>query len=147
MDPADTHPADSLRVGRLVVPAEALRIQYSRASGPGGQNVNKVSSRAELWVRIELIQGLDPGSRARLLQLAGRRVTAAGEIHLAEQSTRSQARNEESALERLREMLLQAQHVPKARRKTRPSAGAKRRRLDSKKRRGEIKAGRQGRFE
>jgi len=146
-EPQPDSPADALRVGRLVVPGDAIRIQYSRSSGPGGQNVNKLSTRAELWVRIDSIQNLDPPCRARLTQLAGNRLTGAGEIHLAEQATRSQQRNVEGALERLRELLLQAQHVPKVRRKTRPSAGAKRRRLDSKKKRGEIKAGRQGRVD
>jgi ribosome-associated protein len=131
-----------MRVGRLILPADALRVQYSRASGPGGQNVNKLSTRAEIWVKLDAIQGLDDAARARLIQMAGKRLTAAGEIHLADQTTRSQQRNTESALERLRQMLAACQRAPKVRRPTKISRAAKRRRVDAKKHRGEIKRGR-----
>ena len=128
------------------VPAAVLRVQYSRSGGPGGQNVNKLNTKAELWLPIDALRGqLAERALARLVKLAGRRVTRDGEIHLAAEATRSQERNREDAMQRLRELVVAALVEPKLRRKTKPSRGAKERRLQSKKRRSQIKARRQGR--
>ena len=119
-----------------------LRLQYARSGGPGGQNVNKVNSKTELWVPIAALLGINEPARARLAKLAGFRLTIAGEIHIAAENHRTQESNRAEAFDRLRDLIVQAMHTPKARRKTKPSKGAKRRRLESKKRRGEVKSNR-----
>ncbi len=119
-----------------------LRLQYARGGGPGGQNVNKLNTKAELWVPVASLVGISDRARARLLGLAGHRLTQAGEIHISSDTCRTQEANRQEVFERLRELIIQALHEPKRRRKTKPSKAAKRRRLDSKKRRGEIKANR-----
>ncbi len=129
------------------VAASAVRVQFSRSSGPGGQNVNKVNSRCELWVRVEDITNLTDAAKTRLRAMAGSRLTNADEIHLDAHEKRSQEMNKELAIERLRELILRAMVEPKKRKKTRPSYGAKQRRLASKKHRGEIKKGRSGSFD
>jgi ribosome-associated protein len=122
------------------LPEDSLRLQYSRGSGPGGQNVNKVNMRAELWAPISAMVGLTDRARERLAALAGHRLTAAGEIHIASDTRRTQEANRGEVFQRLRDLIIQARHEPKRRRKTKPSRAAKQRRLDSKKRRGDIKA-------
>jgi ribosome-associated protein len=126
----------------VFVPESALRFQYARSSGPGGQNVNKVNSKVELWIPIIALVALSPSALERLKIAAGRRLTDAGEIHISSDSHRTQAANRQAALERLRELIVSAMHEPKRRRKTRPSRAAKQRRLQSKKRRAEIKSNR-----
>jgi ribosome-associated protein len=129
--------------GVTVAPG-AVRIQFSRSGGPGGQNVNKVNSKAELWVHVGSIAGLTHRAMSRLRALAGTRLTGSDEIHLRAESQRSQEANREEVFDRLRQMILQARIEPKIRRKTKPSKAAKQRRLDSKRRRGEIKSNRRG---
>lgn len=126
----------------IFAPESAVRFQYARSSGPGGQNVNKVNTKAELWATASAITGLTDAARLRLQQMAGHRWTIAGEIHIASDTERRQEGNREEVLTRLRDLLLQAIHEPKKRRKTRPSRASKRRRVDGKRRRGDIKAGR-----
>src|ERR1700722_2569936 len=117
-----------------------VRLQYARGGGPGGQNVNKLNTKAELWVALTSLQGLDDAARYRLAKLAGRRLTAAGEIHLSSDTHRTQQMNRPAVFDRLRELIVQAQHQPKRRRKTRPTRASKQRRLDAKKVRGGIKS-------
>ena len=124
----------------VFAPESAIRLQYARSSGPGGQNVNKVNTKAEIWVVADAIGGLTDAARARLLQFAGKRLTSAGEIHIASDTERTQEANRQQVFERLRELLLQAMHEPRKRRKTKPSKAAKRRRIEGKRHRGEIKA-------
>ena len=137
-------PPAHIELGRVRVPVSVVRLQYSRASGPGGQNVNKVSSRCELWVRVADIEGLTLGAQTRLRMLAGGKLTQADEIHIACDESRSQEGNRSTAVDRLRELLVKAIIEPKKRKKTRPSYGSKQRRLEGKKRRADVKRGRQG---
>ena len=128
----------------VYVSPSALRWQFARSSGPGGQNVNKVNTKAELWVAIDAITGLNDRGKARLEQLAGRRLTAGREIHVSSDAERTQEANRAAVRERLRELLVRATHEPKRRRKTKPGKAARERRLQSKKRRSETKARRRG---
>ncbi len=147
IDPSGETPGGGDEIGpRVRAAAGSLRIQYSRGGGPGGQNVNKVNTKAEIWVSLTGISGLSPGALSRLAALAGRRLTDAGEIHLASHIHRTQEANRQEVFQRLREMIVQAQVEPKWRRKTRPSVAAKRRRLESKRHHSELKARRSGRI-
>jgi ribosome-associated protein len=128
----------------VTAPPSAIRWQFARSSGPGGQNVNKVNTKAELWLIVSAITGLSKRAMGRLRSLAGRRLTVADEIHIAADTERTQEANRAAALQRLRELLVEAMHEPKPRRKTRPSRAAKQRRLQAKKHRSEIKSRRSG---
>ena len=116
---------------RHSIPDDAYWLRYMTAGGPGGQNVNKVATAAQL--RVELGRcGLSPEVRQRLERLAGRRLTGSGEIVINANRFRSQERNREDALERLAELVRAALIAPKVRRATKPTRSSKRRRLDSK---------------
>ena len=145
--PSDTTHGIELAPGVFAVPPSALRIKYARSSGPGGQNVNKVNTKAELWIAVTALTGLRPTAVERLRTLAGSRLTRNDEIHLAGEESRSQEGNRLLILDRLREMIVRAKVEPKVRKKTKRSRGAQLRRLDSKKRRGEIKSQRRGGFD
>jgi ribosome-associated protein len=128
----------------VTVDESALRMGYSRSSGPGGQNVNKLNTRAEVWVPIHAIRGLPPDALERLMLLAGKRLTRENELHLVAETSRTQEGNRQAVLEKVRQLVRSALLRPKTRRKTRPSRASKQRRLEGKRRRSEIKARRSG---
>src|SRR5690349_22560611 len=109
-----------------------LRLQYARSGGPGGQNVNKLNTKAELWVPLGAIRGLSHGARARLRAAAGRRMTGADDLHLTSESERGQEGNRAAVMQRLREMIVRAKVEPKVRKKVKVSRAAKARRVDQK---------------
>ena len=115
-----------------MIPEGEYTLSYVRSPGPGGQNVNKVSSACELRFYVAATSLLDEGGKQRLRRLAGRRLTQNDEIVIEAHRHRGQEANRRDAIARLEALIEQARHVPKLRKKTRPGRAAKARRLDGK---------------
>jgi ribosome-associated protein len=116
-----------------------LQFEFVHASGPGGQNVNKVSTAVQLRFNVKTSPSLPEEVRRRLIALAGRRISGDGLLIIDARGFRSQAQNREEAVERLVTLIRRACARPKLRRLTRPTQASKQRRLESKRRRSEIK--------
>ena len=146
MTPADSCAPDvngSLTVNsRLRIPLAEFEFTFARSSGPGGQNVNKVNSKALLRWHIRNSPSLPEAVRGRFLEKHGNRVTTEGDLLISSQRYRDQGRNVEDCLEKLRVMLAEAAAPPVRRKRTKPSRGSIERRLQSKRRRSDKKLGR-----
>jgi ribosome-associated protein len=126
---------------------EQLRFGFSRSSGPGGQNVNKVNTKTELRVNLAALHGISDRALGRLRTLAGRKLLPDGDLLLTADTERTQESNRRACLDKLRGLIEQALVEPKIRKKVKPSKASKKRRLDSKKRQGEKKKARSWRGE
>ena len=129
---------------RLSLPDDEIRFTFSRASGPGGQNVNKLNSRAILWFDVENSPTLTSYQKLKIRQRLARRISKDGVLQIAAERYRTQKANKEDALQRFTELLAAALVVKKVRKKTRITNAARERRLQAKKRRGGLKASRRG---
>ena len=128
----------TIEIGGVAIPESALTWNFVRASGPGGQNVNKVATAAECRLDLDR-SGLDQDVRERLERLAGSRLTAAGELLIVAENQRTQARNRADALERLGALIEAARVPPKPRVATKVSAMQRAKRRADKRQRGDVK--------
>ncbi len=127
----------------IAIDESELRLEAVRASGPGGQNVNKVATAIQLRFDVRGSAALPDDVKERLIRLAGKRVTGGGVLMIKAQRYRTQQRNQQDAIDRLTHWLRRAAQKPKPRRKTRPTAASKERRLAGKQHRGKAKRMRQ----
>lgn len=140
---ATSDASDGLRItARVVIPRSELTVRASRAGGPGGQHVNTSSTRIELLWTPATSRALDEAQRARVVARLATRLDGAGTVRIVSAETRSQTQNRARADARLAELVRAALVVPKVRRATKPSKGARERRITDKKLRGETKRGR-----
>jgi len=124
-----------------------LRFGFSRSSGPGGQNVNKVNTKTEMRIRLEALHGLSDKALNRFRTLVQNRMTLEGDLLMTSESQRTQEANRQECLKKLRDLLVAAQIEPKIRKKTKPSRGSKMRRIEGKREHSAKKQLRSSRFE
>ena len=127
---------------RLVIPVDEIQFVSSRGGGPGGQHVNKVSSRVTLRFDVAGSPSLEDQDRDRLMLALAARISNDGVLQISSHASRSQAANKADVTERFRQLLVDALRAPKKRKATRPSAGARRRRLEGKRHRAKLKRAR-----
>ena len=125
--------------GGVQIPLDELRFRFTRSSGPGGQHVNKAATQVELTFDVAGSPSLSEGQKQRIVSRLGAYVSKEGLLRVTCQSSRSQKKNREEAVERFAALVARALHVPKARRRTRPSRGSVERRLAAKRQRGAVK--------
>ncbi len=128
---------------RINIPEIELQFSYARSSGAGGQNVNKVNSKATLSWNIDLSTALPPAVEKRFKEKFAGRINKDGAIIIQSDSFRDQPRNANECLERLRKMVLEVLSPPKKRKPTKPTKSSQKKRVDTKKKRGEVKKNRQ----
>ena len=126
----------------IAIDESELQFLFVRSSGPGGQNVNKVSTAVQLRFDVGNSPSLPGDVRTRLIRIAGRRITQDGILIIEARQFRTQERNREDAVDRLKELIRAAARKPKPRKKTKPTKASQERRIESKKKRGEIKKAR-----
>jgi len=132
---------------QVFIPSGELDIQFARSGGPGGQNVNKVNSKATLCWNVATSTALYPTTMVRLKALAASRITEDGILQITSQVHREQSRNIQACRERLRGLIIEAMRPPTIRKPTRPTAGSKRRRVENKNIQSQKKQGRTGSWE
>lgn len=123
----------------ISIDEDEIEVKFIRSPGPGGQHVNKVESAVQIRFDARECSAIEEGIFKRLKKLSGQRMTADGVIIITASSTRSQVRNKEEAIKRLVELVKKALTIPKKRKKTRPTLASKARRLEGKKRKGNLK--------
>lgn len=123
----------------IAIDESEIKLRFIRASGPGGQKINKVATAVQLRFNVTRSAALPDDVRDRLLHLAGKRVSRGGELVIDARRFRTQERNRQDAIDRLVALIQKAAKRPKARRKTKPSLASKKRWLDAKRRRSEVK--------
>ena len=121
--------------GRIILTEAAVETRFVRASGPGGQHVNKVSSKVQMWIDLGRLEGVTPEELSRLRERLAARLDARGRLLLSSQATRDQSRNLEDAAQRAAELIRAALHRPKTRRVTKPTFASRERRIAAKRHR------------
>lgn len=137
--PGDTGDRELVVDARHRIPRDEVEVKATRAGGPGGQHVNVTASRVEVRWNVRRSRALTDDERERLIRRLGSRMDASGDVRVTASDTRSQRQNRDLALARLAELVAGALHVPKKRKKTRPTAASRERRLETKRHRSQKK--------
>ena len=131
----------------ITIPSDELELTFSRSKGPGGQNVNKVNSKVTLHWDIKNAKSIPARLKQRIYSKYAGKISKEGKLVITSQKSREQHQNRTDCYQKLRLIIQEAERTRKPRKRTKPTKASKQRRLDHKKRRGQIKAGRQSRFE